>query len=57
MEAEFIVVSGPGKKAEEAVRLLRGKGSHVELVPVRPLLMHTLSEAFNRAHFSQILVS
>ena len=46
-----------GKVAEEAVRPLKEKGSHVELVPPQPSLMHTLSEAFNRAHFSQILVS
>jgi hypothetical protein len=55
LEAEFIVVGG-GKTADEAVKPLRQKGSHVEFVSGRPTLMHTLSEAFNRAHFSQILV-
>ena len=55
LEAEFIVVGG-GKSAEEAVEPLRQRDSHVEFVSSRPTLMHTLSEAFNRAHFSQILV-
>lgn len=55
LEAEFIVIGG-GRKAEEAVRPLREKGSHVELVSSHSTPMHTLSEAFSRAHFSQILV-
>ena len=57
LETEFIVVARPGKKVEEAVKPLREKGSHVELVSPQPLPMHTLSQAFNKAHFSQILVS
>jgi hypothetical protein len=56
LETEFIVVARPGKKVEEAVKPLREKGSHVELVSPQPLPMHTLSQAFNKAHFSQILV-
>ena len=55
LEAEFIVVGG-GKKAEVAVKPLREKGSHIEVVAARPTLMQTLTEAFSRAHFSQILV-
>ena len=55
LEAEFIVIGG-GRKAEEAVRPLREKGCHVELVSSHSTPMHTLSEAFSRAHFSQILV-
>ena len=51
------MVGGPGKKVEVAVKPLREKGSHVELVAPQPLLMATLSLAFSRAHFSQILVS
>lgn len=56
LEAEFIVVGG-GKRAEVAVKPLREKGSHIEMVAIQPTLMHTLIEAFTHAHFSQILVS
>ena len=55
LEAEFIVFGG-GKAAEKAVKPLKEKGSHVELVSSRPTAMHTLREAFSLAHFSQILV-
>lgn len=51
------MVGGKGKKEEDAVKPLKAKGSHVELVSAQTTPMHTLSEAFNRAHFSQILVS
>lgn len=47
---------GRDKGAETAVKPLRDKGRHVELVPGQPTAMHTLREAFSRAHFSQILV-
>ena len=51
------MVDGRGVKTEAAVKPLKAKGSHVEIVSAHPFPVHTLSEAFNRAHFSQILVS
>ena len=56
MEFEFVVVRG-GREVDIALQPLRDKGHHVELIQEQGGFMQSLITAFDRAHFSLILVS